>query len=149
MALTTVKIAYVGTNVGKIYLSDCGKRLGLGGAQEGNYYGGQDEYIIWGEIKVLDLTSDVTSSISSGILAHFSSATNTDWSTKNGAPLTITTSTYTKREEKPSALFLTGTAGGTGLDYLWSDEYLARLSDDKYAPTTTAGATGYYYGNAI
>ena len=147
--MSTLTVKYLGTNVGKIYLSDCGKRLGLGGAQEGNYYGGQDEYIIWGEIKVLDLTGDVVSSQSSGILAHFSDATNTDWRTKNGAPLVCTVGSDTKRAEKPSELFMTGTAGGTGLDFLWSDEYLTRLANDKYAPTTTAGATGYYYGNAI
>lgn len=146
---STVKVSYLGTNVGKIYLSDCGKRLGLGGAQEGNYTGGQDEYIIWGEIKVFDATSDVLSSMSSGIIAHFSDAANTDWSTKNGAPLVVDYGAFTKRAEKPSELFMTGTAGGTGLDYMWSDEYLSRLANDKYAPTTTAGATGYYYGNAI
>ena len=147
--MSTLTVKYFGTNVGKIYLSDIEKRLGLGGAQEGNYYGGQDEYIIWGEIKVLDATSEVISSMSSGILAHFSDGTNTSWNTKNGAPLVLAYGSYTKRDEKPSALFLTGTAGGTGLDYVWSDDYLSRLSNDKYAPTTTAGATGYYYGNAI
>jgi hypothetical protein len=150
MALNNVEISYVGTNVGKIYLSDLGKRLGLGGSQEGNYYGGQDEYIIWGEIKVLDLTGDVVSSMSNGILAHFSDATNTSWSTKNGAPLVVDTgSVYLSIAQKPSQQFMTGTAGGTGLDYMWSDEYLARLGNDKYAPSTVAGATGYYYGNAI
>ena len=44
-----IKGTYNGTNVGKFYLSDIEKRLGLGGAQEGNYKGGQDQYIIWGE----------------------------------------------------------------------------------------------------
>jgi hypothetical protein len=149
---STVKVSYLGTNVGKIYLSDCGKRLGLGGAQEGNYYGGQDEYIIWGEIKVLDATTDVLTSLSSGILAHFSDTHNTDWNTKNGPPLTTDYGTHTKIEEKPSAQFMTGSGGacgGTGLDYMWSDDYLSRLANDKYAPTATAGATGYYYGNAI
>ena len=147
--MSTLTVKYLGTNVGKIYLSDIEKRLGLGGAQEGNYYGGQDEYIIWGEIKVFNLTGDVVTSLANGILAHFSDSTNTSWSALNGPPLVCATGGDTKRAEKPSALFMTGTAGGTGLDYLWSDEYLSRLANDQYGGSTTAGATGYYYGNAI
>jgi hypothetical protein len=148
MAVNTLKISYLGTNVGKIYLSDVEKRLGLGGAQEGNYYGGQDEYIIWGEVKVLQLTGDVLTSMSNGIINHFSTS-NPSWNALNGPPLVLAVSTYTVLDEVPSVLFMTGTGGGTGLNYEWSDEYLARLSNDRYAPTTVAGATGYYYGNAI
>ena len=149
MSLNNLKVSYLGTNVGKIYLSDIGKRLGLGGAQEGNYTYGQDEYIVWGETKILDIVGEVVSSMSSGILAHFSNAANTSWSTLNGPPLTLTVSTYTVLDAVPSQIFMTGTGGGTGTNFEWSDEYLAILANDKYAPTTTAGATGYYYGNAI
>jgi hypothetical protein len=149
LPLNTLKVSYLGTNVGKIYLSDIGKRLGLGGAQEGNYTYGQDEYIMWGEVKVFDLVGEVVSSISSGIIAHFSNATNPSWSALNGAPLTLDVGAHTVLEAVPSQIFMTGTGGGTGTNFEWSDEYLALLANDKYAPTTTAGATGYYYGNAI
>ena len=54
-----IKVQYNGTNVGKIYLSDIEKRLGLGGAQEGNYTGGQDQHMIWGETLVLQKTGTV------------------------------------------------------------------------------------------
>ena len=164
MAISRLKVSYLGTNVGKIYLSDLGKRLGLGGAQEGNYTSGQDEYIIWGEIRTYDLTGDVISSLSSGILAHFTDATNASWSALNGPPLIAADGTgvsYSQRAEKPSVLFMTGVGtggtgmGGTGLDYMWSTEYIARLANDKYAPATgvsgalRSGETGYYYGNSI
>jgi hypothetical protein len=138
-----LRIEYLGTNVGKIYLSDFGKRLGLGGAQEGDYYGGQDAYIIWGETLVVELTSDVLLSMSNGILAHFSDSTNTDWSTKNGAPLTLTEGAYTSADTYPRRDL--GDTGGTR----FSDTYIDRLADEKWAPTGASGVTGYYYGNAI
>jgi hypothetical protein len=47
----TLLVQYFGTNVGKIYFTDVDKRNQLGGAQEGNYNGGQDQYIMWGETK--------------------------------------------------------------------------------------------------
>lgn len=147
--LNALKVSYFGTNVGKIYLSDIGKRLGLGGAQEGNYTYGQDEYIMWGEVKILDIVGEVVSSMSSGILAHFSDPTNPSWNNLNGPPLILDVGTHTKLESVPSQIFLTGMGGGTGLSYEWSDEYLTQIANDKYAPTTTAGATGYYYGNSI
>lgn len=149
LPLDTLKVSYLGTNVGKIYLSDIGKRLGLGGAQEGNYTSGQDEYIVWGEVKILDIVGEVISSMSSGILAHFSDATNTSWSALNGPPLTLASGQYTVLNAVPSQIFMTGTGGGTGTNFEWSDEYLAILANDKYAPAVAAGATGYYYGNAI
>lgn len=157
-----LQVSYLGTNVGKIYFSDVKKRLGLGGAQEGDWIGGQDEYIIWGETKLLLLTGDVQTSATSGVLAHFSDPTNTSWSTLNGAPLILTVTDYSTLnliKQVPSIYFMTGpssTVGGTGLGYVWSDEYLARLAIDEYAPAGVhsptgawAGGTGYYYGNSI
>lgn len=138
-----LRVEYLGTNVGKIYLSDVGKRLGLGGAQEGDYLGGQDSYMIWGETRVLDLTSEVLLSQASGILKHFSDATNTDWSTKNGAPLTLTEGAYTSANEVPRRDL--GDTSGTR----YADSYITRLANDKYQPTGASGVTGYYYGNAI
>lgn len=137
-----LRIEYYGTNVGKIYLSDVGKRLGLGGAQEGDYYGGQDSYMIWGEIRVLELTGDVLLSQSDGILDHFSSA-NTDWDSKNGPPLVLTEGSYTSADEYPRRDL--GDTSGTR----YADAYITRLANDKYAPTGASGVTGYYYGNAI
>ena len=161
--LTSLKISYIGTNVGKIYFSDFDKRLGLGGAQEGNYTGGQDTYIVWGEIKVVQLTDQVIESLQNGVLAYFSSTTNSAWTTRNGPPLVLDTGAHTTYEDLPSIYFMTGTVGfsgisglfltgmgGTGMNYAWSDDYLSKvLSNSQYAPTGIAGATGYYYGNAI
>jgi hypothetical protein len=164
--VNTLKVSYLGTNVGKIYLSDLQKRLGLGGAQEGDWYGGQDEYIVWGEKKVLLLTGDVITSMTNGIIAHFSNPTNTEWNTLNGAPLSLDVGLHTVYENLPSILFMTGTLlgpaggatgiwGGTGLDYAWSDQYLSQLAIDQWGPAvngptgTWAGQTGWYYGNAI
>lgn len=138
-----LRIEYLGTNVGKIYLSDIGKRLGLGGAQEGDYYGGQDAYIIWGETLILELTGDVLLSQANGILKHFSDSANTDWSTKNGAPLTLTEGAYTVADNNPRRDL--GDTGSTR----FTDSYLDRLADEKWAPTGASGVTGYYYGNSI
>jgi len=134
-----IRIRYIGTNVGKIYLSDIEKRLGLGGAQEGNYRGGQDQYIIWGETIILQKTGDVLMSLATGILKYFSTADSAVFPT--GAPLTIDSdAAYTYLNEVP----LRDVTGNTGI---YTDEYMARLANDKYAPTGIAGATGYYYGN--
>lgn len=138
-----LKIEYLGTNVGKIYLSDIGKRLGLGGGQEGDYNGGQDAYLIWGETLIIELTGDVLLSQSQGILQHFSDTANTDWSTKNGAPLTLTEGIYTSADTYPRRDL--GDTGGTR----YSDDYMTRLANEKWAPTGASGVTGYYYGNAI
>jgi len=135
-----IRIQYNGTNVGKIYLSDIEKRLGLGGAQEGNYKGGQDQYIIWGETVILEKTGDVLMSLASGVLKYHSTDDATVFPT--GAPLTIDSdAAYTYLDEVP----LRNVTGDTGR---YTDEYMARLANDKYAPTGVAGVTGYYYGNA-
>jgi len=133
-----IKIQYNGTNVGKIYLSDIEKRLGLGGAQEGNYNGGQDQYIIWGETVVLQKTGDVLMSLASGILKYYSTDDSAVFPT--GAPITVTSGIFTSSDEVP----LRDVTGDTGR---FTDEYMTRLANDKYAPTGIAGATGYYYGN--
>ena len=135
-----IRIRYNGTNVGKIYLSDIEKRLGLGGAQEGNYKGGQDQYIIWGETVILEKTGDVLMSLASGNLKYYSTDDSAVFTT--GAPLTIDSdAAYTSLDEVP----LRDVQGDTGR---YTDEYMTRLANDKYAPTGIAGVTGYYYGNA-
>ena len=135
-----LRVRYIGTNVGKIYFSDVEKRLALGGAQEGNYHGGQDEYIIWGETKVLDLTSDVLSSMTRGVLKYFSTdASSTSF--VNLAPLALDEGAYSSVHEVPRTDL--GDTGGTR----YEDTYMTRLQDAKWGPTGTAGATGYYYGN--
>lgn len=134
-----IRLQYNGTNVGKIYLSDIEKRLGLGGAQEGNYKGGQDQYIIWGETVVLQKTGDVLMSVASGIIKYYSTANTAVFPT--GAPLTVDSdAAYTSLDEVP----LRDVAGDTGR---YTDAYMSRLANDKYAPTGIAGVTGYYYGN--
>ena len=137
-----LKIEYLGTNVGKIYLSDITKRLSLGGSQEGDYNGGQDGYIIWGETQVIEITDDVLFSMTDGILKYFSTAaSSTVFSGHNGAPLTLAEGAYTAANEIPRQDL--GDTGSTR----YSDAYMARLANDKYAPTGIAGVTGYYYGN--
>ena len=80
-----LKVKYFGTNVGKIYLGDVYKRHQLGGSPEGQYLAGQDEYIIWGETVVLELTSEVLFSMSNGtlkfspVVLHPKSATAAHW----------------------------------------------------------------------
>ena len=134
-----IRIQYNGTNVGKIYLSDIEKRLGLGGAQEGNYGGGQDQYIIWGETVILQKTGDVLMSVASGIIKYYSTANTAVFPT--GAPLTVDSdASYTSLDEVP----LRDVTGETGR---YTDAYMSRLANDKYAPTGIAGVTGYYYGN--
>lgn len=137
-----LKVEYFGTNVGKIYFTDIDKRNQLGGSQEGNYQGGQDQYIMWGETKVLELTDDVLYSMSKGILKYFSTAaSSTVFSGHNGAPLVLTEGAYTSANEVPRQDL--GDTGGTR----FADAYIAQLANDKYS-TGAAGATGYYYGNA-
>jgi hypothetical protein len=138
----TLRVAYTGTNVGKIYFTDVDKRNQLGGAQEGNFYGGQDEYIMWGETKVLQLTDSVLYSMSKGVLKYFSTASSSSvFSDHNGAPLTLTEGAYTSAHEVPRQ-----DIGDTGSSR-FVDSYMDKLSNDKYS-TGAAGATGYYYGNA-
>lgn len=137
-----LRVQYFGTNVGKIYFTDVDKRNQLGGAQEGNYVGGQDQYIMWGETKVLELTDDVLYSQAKGVLKYFSTeASSTTFSSHNGAPLILTEGAYTSADEVPRSDL--GDTGGTR----FTDAYMDQLANDKYT-TGAAGATGYYYGNA-
>jgi len=139
-----LKIEYKGSNIGKIYLSDVGKRYGLGGGQEGDYgTSGQDLYMIWGETIVLDLTGEVLRSMTAGVLKFFTTASSSTAFTTNGAPLTLTEGSYTSADEYPRRDL--GATGGTK----FSDAYLAILANDKYAPTGAAGATGVYVGNSF
>lgn len=136
-----LKVSYLGTNVGKIYLSDVDKRNQLGGSKEGNYHGGQDQYIIWGETKVLELTSEVLYSMSRGILKYFSDP-NSSTAFKTGAPLTLEIGDFDYTDEVPVQF---PTSGPDRFD----DDYMQKLANDKYAPTGIAGVTGYYYGNML
>lgn len=136
-----LRIQYFGTNVGKVYFTDVDKRGQLGGSQEGNYVGGQDQYIMWGETKVLELTDEVLYSQAKGVLKYFSTASSsTTFSSNNGAPLILTEGAYTVADEVPRSDL--GDTGGTR----YSDAYMDQLSNDRYS-TGAAGATGYYYGN--
>lgn len=138
----TLRVRYIGTNVGKIYFSDIDKRNQLGGAQEGNYVGGQDEYIMWGETKVLQLTDNVLYSMAKGVLKYFSTAaSSTVFSAHNGAPLVLDEGSYTSASEVPRQ-----DIGDTGTSR-FIDTYMDKLANDKYS-TGLAGSTGYYYGNA-
>lgn len=138
----TLKVEYLGTNVGKIYFTDFDKRNQLGGAQEGNYIGGQDQYIMWGETKVFQLTDNVLYSMAKGVLKYFSTASSSAvFTAHNGAPLLLTEGAFTSADETPRQ-----DIGDTGVSR-YTDDYLAKLANDKYS-TGAAGATGYYYGNA-
>lgn len=152
MAIETLKVKYCGTNVGKIYFTDVDKRNQLGGAQEGNYNGGQDQYIMWGETKVLQLTSDVLYSYAKGVLKYFSTASSSSiFTAHNGAPLFLEVGNFTSADEVP----LQNVTGDTGR---FTDDYIAKLANDKYStglgPVSngaggyTGGETGYYFGNA-
>jgi len=139
-----LRIQYLGTNVGKIYLTDCTKRLALGGSKEGDYYGGQDRYIVWGETVVLELTDDVLFSQAQGILKWFSTAASSTAFTTNGAPLVLTPGAYTSADEVPRRDY-----ANTGL---FDDSYIAGvLANDQYAPSgaTGSGCTGWYVGNSL
>lgn len=156
----TLRVRYFGTNVGEIYFTDIDKRNQLGGSQEGNYIGGQDQYIMWGETKVLQLTDDVLYSMSKGVLKYFSTAaSSTVFSGHNGAPLLLDEDAYTSADEVPrqdigdTGCGVTGWPTPTGISYTGTNQsrfcsdYLAKLANDKYS-TGAAGSTGYYYGNA-
>ena len=140
MAIERLKVSYTGTNVGKIYFTDIDRRLQLGGAQEGNYNGGQDQYIIWGETKVLELTDGTLYSVSKGVLKYFSTEASSSVFANNGAPLTLTVGSYSSVDEVPRQ-----DIGDTGASR-YTDAYMARLGDAKWG-TGSAGDTGYYYGN--
>jgi hypothetical protein len=139
-----LKIDYFGTNVGKIYLTDCTKRLALGGAKEGAYNEGQDRYIVWGETVVLEITDEVLFSMAQGILKYFSTTASSTLFTTNGAPLVLTEGAYTSANEVPRRDF-----ANTGL---FDDAYITSvLANDQYAPAgaTGAGCTGWYVGNSL
>jgi hypothetical protein len=145
MAIQKLKVEYFGTNVGKIYLSDCTKRLALGGSKEGDYLGGQDRFIVWGEVVVLEVTDDVMFSVAQGILKYFSTAASSSQFTTNGAPLVLTgPGAYTSADEVPRRDF-----ANTGL---FDDAYITTvLANDHYAPSgaTGSGCTGWYVGNSL
>jgi len=139
-----LRIQYFGTNVGKIYLSDVTKRLALGGSQEGDYYGGQDRFIVWGETVVLEITDDVLFSMAQGVLKYYSTAASSTLFT-NGAPLTLAEGAYTSANEWPRR-----DIGDTGVS-LYSNEIMAKLANDKLGITgaPASGETGYYVGNSL
>jgi hypothetical protein len=138
-----LRVRYLGTNVGKIYFTDIDKRHQLGGAPEGgNYKGGQDQYIVWGETKVLQLTDDVLYSMTTGVLKYFSTAASSTSFTTCGAPLVLDEGSYTAANEVPRQ-----DLGDTGTTR-FSDTYMQNILDGKYS-TGAAGTTGYYVGNAL
>jgi hypothetical protein len=154
MALATVTVKYFGTNVGKIYLSDIDRRHQLGGAPEGgNYKAGQDEYITWGQVKVLQLTDDVLYSRLNGVLKYFSTLASSIIFNSQGAPLTIVDGTDDVTNEVPR-----GDYSNTGL---FDDRFIQNVLTPNYSTgvkgTLGTGATGYYingttgynYGNVI
>lgn len=142
-----IKVKYLGTNIGKIYFSDIERRLGLGGAQEGAYNGGQDRYIIWGEEKVLQESGEVLLSVAQGVLKYFSDVNSSDvFSANHGAPLVIETGVYTSADEIPRSDI--GVTAGSRFE----DEYITKLADAKWAPTgaaSGAGPTGTYHGESF
>ena len=143
MALATVTVKYFGTNVGKIYLSDIDRRHQLGGAPEGgNYKAGQDEYMTWGQVKVLQLTDDVLYSRLNGILKYFSTEASSIVFATHGAPLTIVDGTDTLANEIPR-----GDYANTGL---FDDRFLQNVLAGNYSTgvqgTLGTGYTGYYIG---
>ena len=146
MADNQIRIRYLGTNVGKIYLSDVGKRLGLGGGREGGYGYGQDQYIVWGETLILQATGEVLMSAADGVLKYFSSDPSSGaWI--NGTPLLIDFNDYTSASDNP----LRDVTGDTGR---FTDTVLGILADGGKQGITgglaynpASGATGYFYGN--
>lgn len=137
----TLTVKYTGTNVGKIYFSDIDRRHQLGGAAEGNYVGGQDQYITWGETKVLIFTDDVLYSWAKGVLKYFSTAASSA-AFVVGVPLTLTEGTDSSANEVPRQ-----DIGDTGVSR-FTDAYMTTLGLQFYS-TGIAGATGYYYGNTL
>jgi len=154
MAVATLTVKYFGTNVGKIYLSDIDRRRQLGGAPEsGNYKSGQDEYMTWGEVKVLQVTDDVLYSRLNGVLKYFSTVASSVIFGSHGAPLTLVDGTDTAANEVPR-----GDYANTGL---FDDRFINNVLGGKYSTgvqgTLGTGATGYYingttgynYGNVL
>lgn len=139
--MALLKVKYFGTNVGKIYLSDVYKRHQLGGAPEGQYTAGQDEYIVWGETVVLELAGEVMFSIASGVLKFYSTLASSPIFTHNGPPLVLETGSFTKDDEVPLR-----NVGDTGSSR-FIDSYMSKLADARWG-TGGAGNTGYYWGNA-
>lgn len=136
----TLRVEYYGTNVGKIYFTDIDRRGQLGGADEAQYVGGQDQYIVWGETKVLQITDDVLYSMAEGVLKFYSTQSSSSVFDHNGPPLTLTEGSYTKADEDPRQ-----DLGDTGR---FADSYMQDvLAYAKYEGSSTAGETGYYYGN--
>lgn len=145
----SLKVTYTGTNVGKIYLSDIGKRYQLGGGREGDYFSssGQDRYIIWGETLVLQASGEVLMSYANGILKYFSTESSSTAFASGvtgyfGPPLTIVSGSYTSADESPRVDI--GVTSGSR----FTDAYLARLGDAKFS-TGAAGTTGYYMGGSF
>jgi len=137
----TLRVRYLGTNVGKIYFKDIDKRGQLGGADEGKYIGGQDQYIIWGETKILQITDDVLYSMAGGTLKYFSTESSSEvFSDNNGAPLVLDEGSYTSANESPRS-----DIGDTGTSR-YVDSYMEKLADAKWG-TGLSGETGYYLGN--
>ena len=154
MAVATLTVKYFGTNVGKIYLSDIDRRHQLGGAPEsGNYKAGQDEFMTWGEIKVLQITDDVLYSRLNGVLAYFSTEASSKIFSSNGAPLTLVDGTDTAANEVPR-----GDYANTGL---FDDRFINNVLAGNYSTGVKgtlgtgytgyyiAGDTGYNYGNVL
>jgi hypothetical protein len=65
---STVIVRYDGTNFGRAYLSDVGKRRQLGGAVEGVSTLGQDQYLSYGQDTTFVRTSQVMLSIDKGVI---------------------------------------------------------------------------------
>jgi hypothetical protein len=65
------KVVYSGTNIGRIYIGDVGRRAGLGGGVS-IYQQGQDKYIKFGETRKFVNADTVQLSVDSGTLKHYS-----------------------------------------------------------------------------
>lgn len=63
MAIPTVIVKYDGTDYGRVYLGDVGRRHQLGGAK-GLYTLGQDQYLSYGQDATFVATGDVIMSAS-------------------------------------------------------------------------------------
>jgi hypothetical protein len=67
--LTVVK--YDGSNLGRIYLGDVGRRRQLGGAANGIRTLGQDRYITWGQDATFMQTGEVLMSAASSTVSGY------------------------------------------------------------------------------
>jgi hypothetical protein len=72
--MNRIKIQYIGTDVGKIYLTDINKG---------------ESYILHGEVLLLDEKDDISRSLSSGVLKYFSTVESSEFF-GTSAPLCIT-----------------------------------------------------------